>query len=63
MRSVREDEKETVGSSEQRTFESIDDASTRWHLIRRSGGVVSSCPSPLTEKSYDDIHDVQHIGA
>ena len=39
MKSIKEDRKEIVGNDEQRTFESVDNASTRWHLIKRSGGL------------------------
>ena len=39
MRSIREGRKETMDDDEERTFESVDNAGTRWHLVRRSMGV------------------------
>jgi hypothetical protein len=40
MKSVKEDRKGTRDDDEERTFESVDNASTRWHLIRRGMGGV-----------------------
>lgn len=39
---------ESVDDDEQRTFESANNASTRWHLVRRSGS-VQNLDSPLND--------------